>query len=764
MKKVFLLKSMLLLCALIVGSSSVWAEEETITAKQFGFTSNTNLTGANATLTATNFTLTFAQNESTTPPVYNSNSEEFRLYKIASGKTNGATITIAAISENVTFNKVVFEFSNLPTNYSFSSGSYTASTNTWTGDATSSLTLTNTDFSGQLKIKSMTITYQIASSTDPSATLSTTSLDFGEVEVEKTSHKTFTVTPANLTGNLTIASNNGKYTVSPTTIAQDASGAQTITVTAAPTAWNDDMAGTITISGGGLTSNKTVTLTASPYQVANVTLIGDNGTFKVNNEPATSLTFTSRVGNTAAIKAEPNEHYTFTSWAAEGATPESSEIPYQVFTFTAATVTLTATFTEDAKHTATFYVLGAESEIEVYEGDAITFPSVTAPTGYTFMGWTANEISTAQSAAPADLTTSANMGDANVTYYAVFAKATEGGDDTYEKLTSNSFDTNATYVIAGTQNATSTTVCYLQSYSSTDVDVSWGIATTSPATETPITFTLSGTASALVAKDNSGNYLTCISVKKFAMSSTSTTVYLDEDGGIKSASNGNYLRYNYNTGNGGFRWYAGQTTGTQAYFYKVIPGITYSDYCTTIPPVTANITDAGYATFSSDKNVDFHANDGLTVFTAEQDGTKIILREVESKKVPANNAVVLKGNKGSYNGTVVVSADALTDNDLKVAENDMDGSAGNIYVLNKVGDKVGFYKLSATGTLEKGKAYLESDGNAPFLGFDGDDETTGIQNVERTVNDNQYYTLDGRRVAEPTKGIYIINGKKVVIK
>ena len=83
---------------------------------------------------------------------------------------------------------------------------------------------------------------------------------------------------------------------------------------------------------------------------------------------------------------------------------------------------------------------------------------------------------------------------------------------------------------------------------------------------------------------------------------------------------------------------------------------------------------------------------------------------------------------------------------------------------NKVGDKVGFYKLSATGTLSKGKAYLESENAAPFLGFDGED-TTGINSVERgALSVEGCYTLDGRRVAQPTKGLYIVNGKKVIIK
>ena len=43
--------------------------------------------------------------------------------------------------------------------------------------------------------------------------------------------------------------------------------------------------------------------------------------------------------------------------------------------------------------------------------------------------------------------------------------------------------------------------------------------------------------------------------------------------------------------------------------------------------------------------------------------------------------------------------------------------------------------------------------------------STGIVNMNReTITNNQYYTLDGRRVENPTKGLYIVNGKKVVVK
>jgi hypothetical protein len=53
------------------------------------------------------------------------------------------------------------------------------------------------------------------------------------------------------------------------------------------------------------------------------------------------------------------------------------------------------------------------------------------------------------------------------------------------------------------------------------------------------------------------------------------------------------------------------------------------------------------------------------------------------------------------------------------------------------------------------------------LTFDFSGDVTGVEtlNIERgTLNDNSYYNLAGQRVAQPTKGLYIVNGKKVVIK
>lgn len=57
-------------------------------------------------------------------------------------------------------------------------------------------------------------------------------------------------------------------------------------------------------------------------------------------------------------------------------------------------------------------------------------------------------------------------------------------------------------------------------------------------------------------------------------------------------------------------------------------------------------------------------------------------------------------------------------------------------------------------------------GHAPKLSIDGDGEATEIISLdnERVIMDNVYYDLSGRRVMNPTKGLYIVNGRKVIIK
>lgn len=105
-----------------------------------------------------------------------------------------------------------------------------------------------------------------------------------------------------------------------------------------------------------------------------------------------------------------------------------------------------------------------------------------------------------------------------------------------------------------------------------------------------------------------------------------------------------------------------------------------------------------------------------------------------------------------------------------------DVTPDNIRAFN-INDKdlnnpIGFYKVKKGVTTVPGnKAFLVlTDAEAQAKGFIltfEDGSTTGIETVETSkgnIKDGVYYDLQGRRVEKPTRGIYIVNGKKVVIK
>lgn len=142
--------------------------------------------------------------------------------------------------------------------------------------------------------------------------------------------------------------------------------------------------------------------------------------------------------------------------------------------------------------------------------------------------------------------------------------------------------------------------------------------------------------------------------------------------------------------------------------------------------------------------------------------------------IPAATGVVLKAAPGEY--TFVASqkaGDVDTDNLLKGSDEATLTTGGAVYYklsLNKAGDanSVGFYYGAADGaafTNGAHKAYLAlpaASGVRAFL-FNGN-TTTGIQNATSNNATTQVYDLQGRRVQSAQKGLYIINGKKVLVK
>lgn len=91
---------------------------------------------------------------------------------------------------------------------------------------------------------------------------------------------------------------------------------------------------------------------------------------------------------------------------------------------------------------------------------------------------------------------------------------------------------------------------------------------------------------------------------------------------------------------------------------------------------------------------------------------------------------------------------------------------GTVYTLQYLNNTLGLYKYTATN-LKAGKAYyLLANGSAAPMGFvfDFEGQTTGVESIEVNADNQVIYDLSGRRVAKAGKGLYIINGKKVLVK
>ncbi len=269
-------------------------------------------------------------------------------------------------------------------------------------------------------------------------------------------------------------------------------------------------------------------------------------------------------------------------------------------------------------------------------------------------------------------------------------------------------------------------------------------------------FTIDMTAGTL--KSASGQYIGKTANSNGIDSSAETeytnTFSFDEDGNATIVSSGGaYLRYNSASNQTRFRYYKSESYNNQKaiQLYKKVE------------TVTASITAAGYATFANAKAVDFTGT-GVKVMTAQYANGKITYTEVTSKQVPAGAAVILQGTEGTYYATVIAEAADLQNNDLQVNLNGNITSDGTYYCLANKSNGVGFYKVANGTIVKQGKAYLKIPAGAKDF-FSINDETDGIGQIEMGQTSNaEIYNLSGQRVNKAQKGIYIVNGKKVVIK
>ena len=179
------------------------------------------------------------------------------------------------------------------------------------------------------------------------------------------------------------------------------------------------------------------------------------------------------------------------------------------------------------------------------------------------------------------------------------------------------------------------------------------------------------------------------------------------------------------------------------------------------------ITDALYATTSFPAAVDFSQTDGIKAYIAKANDAKTKVELTEVTKVAAGVPVILNGSAKDYTlHYTTESTDDVSDNNLLVSDGTVTGDENTIYVLANGTSGVGFYLLKSGDKVPASKAYLIVTGSSESRSFiDIDDNVTGIQQVKGSKSQvESYYNLNGQRVVQPTKGVYIVNGKKIIIK
>lgn len=189
-------------------------------------------------------------------------------------------------------------------------------------------------------------------------------------------------------------------------------------------------------------------------------------------------------------------------------------------------------------------------------------------------------------------------------------------------------------------------------------------------------------------------------------------------------------------------------------------------------PVALTMTDAGWASFSSDKALDFSTVTALKPYfvTAVDESNGATLSDVVDPVAP-HTGLFIEGAAGDYEIPTVIEGSMPLANELVATSEGEHTSDGQTYWglgLDANSGQVGLKKMSA-GTVAANKAYLifnrTAAGAKSFLPFN----FGGTTAIEGSLTPNpspegkgSLYNLQGQRVGEGYRGIVIKNGKKVV--
>ena len=262
----------------------------------------------------------------------------------------------------------------------------------------------------------------------------------------------------------------------------------------------------------------------------------------------------------------------------------------------------------------------------------------------------------------------------------------------------------------------------------------------------------------LYAASSSDNYL---KTKELNDTNGSWSITIEANGVATIKAKGNNTRklLRYNSTYSLFSCYSSGQDDVS--LYKVNPA-NYEDY-------VLNVTKAGWATLYLGYAVTIPEDVACYVISGIE-GETVVLEQVEGT-LPAKTGVIVEALEGEY--TFAVSTDEAT------VVSKLEGTIKNQYITKEAyvlgldeNDVVGLYKAEMNGGVflnNANKAYLpvsEPSSSAQAAnGLKFRFETTGIEGVSAVKGEKVIFDLAGRKLNDMSApGIYIVNGKKVMVK
>lgn len=493
----------------------------------------------------------------------------------------------------------------------------------------------------------------------------------------------------------------------------------------------------------------------------------ENGTVEANVEEAAE-------GEEITLTATPDAGYEFSEWYVLDGDANEVAVTNNKFIMPASNVTVSATFTAIPTHYVMYTSLGEEvgEGEEVYEGSCIAnAPEVTAPEGWTFIGWTTNDEYTMSTTSP-ELFSASTPVTEDLILCAVFSK-TEGGADSEPALvkmvSGDTFEDGDKIVIVAHDTEVAlyretVNTSYVNKYTF-DENINTVLAdeknyVTVKAIEGGYALGIYPSSNNLYAQDDNVSDIWTLNDLK--------------DGTFKIQSNERNLSYRSDLTNMYWRM-GGANYGTSGKtvldLYKVSTGIAGTTVYTIAAPQTYNveITDAKYATLGLPYAVTIP--EGVSAYVASAaEGNSVTMDALEGV-IPANTGVVLYSETPATYTFTETAADAYEGQNLMVAVTEDGGKQiggnGTDYVLALKDGAVKFYEANE-GTIAQYKAYLQmSTAGVKELNinFNGG-EANGIRTIISNDNakTNAIYNLNGQRLNSLQKGLNIVNGKKLFIK